>query len=78
MRKRQMVKRLLGKMADANGYDLQEVHLSSKYRQFEFVTNGVTVKRFFIGKSGALRTGKAVKSSISLTHMIPQLMQKYC
>ncbi len=50
---------------------MREVKSRSKYRQFtKFDPETNTARHYFVGKAGAVRAGRAVSDSISLTDQV--------
>ena len=50
---------------------------SGKYRQFKKAINWPTHDySYFVGRKGAIRAGKNISSSFSITNRIKQLMEK--
>lgn len=53
------------------GLKMREVSSRSKYRQFtKFDPQTNTARNYFVGKSGAVRTGRTASFSISITDYI--------
>lgn len=56
---------------------LGSVEVKSKSAKYRTFTRPDTSDLYFVGKNGALRTGKNVSDSISLEMVVPMILERY-
>ncbi len=60
------------------GCKMQEVFSKSRYRQFtKFDLQTNTARNYFVGKAGAIRSGRTASNSISITDTIYRNMEMW-
>ena len=57
------------------GRKMQEIHSKSRYRQF--IPTGNNPNYYFVGKAGAIRSGRTASNSISITDTIYRNMEMW-
>lgn len=73
---RTLTDRVIRWMVTARGAK-EQISRSFKYRTFIVTDNPTVEKRYFIGSNGAVRTGKSISSSISITDQMIVYMKDW-